>query len=132
MRRSSLRSLLGVVSSLSPSKMLFAPARKHSACGLQAHCCQALTPLQTTVVAHRWLLSTPVQELHNGDVAYMDGGLHWLCDDHMPHSIEATADCAAKVKAVPRYREQHTAVEPVRSERGTEHLVSEAEVQASG
>ena len=32
MRKSSLRSLLGVVSSLSPSKMLFAPAKKHSAC----------------------------------------------------------------------------------------------------
>jgi len=31
--RSSLRSLLGVVSSLSPSKMLFAPAMKQSACG---------------------------------------------------------------------------------------------------
>jgi hypothetical protein len=32
MARSSDRSLLGVVSSLSPSKMLLAPARKHSAC----------------------------------------------------------------------------------------------------
>lgn len=32
MARSSDRSLLGVVNSLSPSKMLFAPARKQSAC----------------------------------------------------------------------------------------------------
>lgn len=31
--RSSLRSLLGVVSSLSPSKTELAPARKHRACG---------------------------------------------------------------------------------------------------
>jgi hypothetical protein len=37
MARSSDRSLLGVVSSLSPSKMLLAPARKHSACWKQVY-----------------------------------------------------------------------------------------------
>ena len=133
MRKSSLRSLFGVVSSLSPSKMLLAPARKHSAWKWQQRAyigtqSQAVLSLQ---LVHSESLDARFQACgakHNSCVPHtMHGTGYYVC---MRDRLSSRVGASASTIGCREYALNWPA--PATAASLHTDLIGEAEFEASG